>query len=35
MAPAELKELIVQLQDLLGKGFIIPSVQLGALPFIL
>jgi len=27
MAPAELKELSVQLQDLLGKGFIRPSVS--------
>ena len=32
MAPAELKELKTQLQDLLDKGFIRPSVSLGGAP---
>ncbi|KAJ7943791.1 DNA/RNA polymerases superfamily protein [Quillaja saponaria] len=33
MAPSELRELKVQLQDLLDKGFIHPSASLGALLF--
>ena len=34
MDPAELKELNSQLQDLLGKGFIIPSMSLWGAPII-
>ena len=35
MAPMELKELKIQLQELLDKGFIRPSVHLGELLFYL
>ena len=34
MAPAELKELKLQLKDLLDKGFIQPSITLWVAPFL-